>query len=70
MDKITLKEMLEEIIDCILNKKEFSTYYWEDDQENFHRITQVDLLDDIRDDYNNSTEFEWQLKDSTLYRKK
>ena len=70
MDKITLKEMLEEIIDCILNKKEFLTYYWEDDQENFHRITEVDLLYRIRDDSGDFTEFEWQLKESKLYRKR
>lgn len=70
MDKITLKEMLEEMIDCILNKKEFLTYYWEDAEENFHRITEVDLLYGIKDDYSNSTEFEWQLEESTLYRKR
>ena len=48
MKHITLKEMLEEIVQCILEQKEIKDYYWKDGEREFRRITEIDLLDRIR----------------------
>ena len=48
MRHITLKEMLEEIIQCILEQKEIKDYYWKDGEEEYRRITEIDLLYRIR----------------------
>ena len=65
---ITLKEMLEEIAQCILEQKEIKDYYWKDGEEEFHRITEIDLLDRIRTSNDDFTEFEWELEESRLYK--
>lgn len=65
---ITLKEMLEEIIQCILEQKEIKDYYWKDGEEEFRRITEIDLLDRIRTSNDDFTEFEWELAESRLYK--
>lgn len=65
---ITLKEMLEEIIQCILEQKEIKDYYWKGGEEEFRRITEIDLLDRIRTSNDDFTEFEWELAESRLYK--
>ena len=44
MKHITLKEMLEEIVQCILAKKEIENYYYRDGEGNYKKITEVDLF--------------------------
>ena len=68
MKHITLKEMLEEIVQCILEQKEIKDYYWKDGEEEYHRITEIDLLDRIRTSNDDFTEFEWELEESRLYK--
>ena len=68
MLKITLKEMLEEMVNCILNNKELNNYYWKDGEKNYHLITEVDLMYRIRTANDDFTEFEWELKESNLYK--
>lgn len=65
---ITLKEMLEEIIQCIVEQKEIKDYYWKDGEGEFRRITEIDLLDRIRTSNDDFTEFEWELAESRLYK--
>lgn len=65
---ITLKEMLEEIVYCILEQKEIKDYYWKDGEKEFRRITEIDLLDRIRTSNDGFTEFEWELAESRLYK--
>ena len=68
MIHITLKEMLEEIVQCILEQKEIKDYYWKDGEGEFRRITEIDLLDRIRTSNDDFTEFEWELEESRLYK--
>lgn len=68
MKHITLKEMLEEIVYCILEQKEIKDYYWKDGEEEFRRITEIDLLDRIRTSNDDFTEFNWELVESHLYK--
>lgn len=68
MLKITLKEMLVEMVNCILNKETFKNYYWKDGENNYHLITQVDLMYRIITDNDDFTEFEWELEKSNLYK--
>lgn len=68
MLKITLKQMLEEMVNCILNKEKFKNYYWKDGENNYHLITEVDLMYRIKTDNDDFTEFEWELEKSRLYK--
>ena len=68
MKHISLKEMLEEIVQCILEQKEIKDYYWKDGEGEYRRITEVDLLDRIRTSNDDFTEFEWELAESRLYK--
>lgn len=73
MVEVTLKEMLEELIKCILEKKERPTFYWKceyySNKPEYLEITQVDLLDSrfktCNDDF---SEYEWELEESRIYR--
>lgn len=74
MKNISLKEMFDILIDCIMNKKEqYPTFYYK--RENFNtgnpefiEITEVDLLygrfNTIDGDF---SEFEWELENSNIY---
>lgn len=74
MKNISLKEMFDILINCILNKKEkYPTFYYK--RENFNtgnpefiEITEVDLLygrfNTIDGDF---SEFEWELENSNIY---
>lgn len=74
MKNISLKEMFDILIDCIMNKKEqYPTFYYK--RENFHtgnpefiEITEVDLLygrfNTIDGDF---SEFEWEIENSNIY---
>ena len=76
MKNISLKEMFNILIDCILNQKEdYPTFYYK--RENFHtgnpefiEITEVDLLygrfNTIDGDF---SEFERELENSNIYMK-
>ena len=73
---ISLKEMFDILINCILTQKEdYPTFYYK--RENFHtgnpefiEITEVDLLygrfNTIDGDF---SEFEWELENSNIYMK-
>lgn len=74
MKNISLKEMFDTLIDCILNKKEeYPTFYyrreWEYGHPEYVEITEVDLMygrfKTIDDDF---SEFEWELEKSNIYR--
>ena len=72
MKNITLQEMLNILVDCILNNRERPTFYyrreWETGHPEFLEIAEVDLLDTrfktIDDDF---SEFEWELENSNIY---
>ena len=72
MKNITLQEMLNILVDCVLNNKERPTFYyrreWETGHPEFLEIAEVDLLDTrfktIDDDF---SEFEWELENSNIY---
>ena len=68
MKHITLKKMLEEIVQSILNKKEIKNYYWKDGEGEYRRITEIDLLRRITTINDDFTEFEWELEESRLYK--
>lgn len=68
MEKITLKQMLEEMVNCILKKQPFKNYYWRDGENKYRLITEVDLMYRIKTFNDDFTEFEWELKESNLYR--
>lgn len=70
MEHITLKEMLEEIIQCILGQKEKSNYYYRDGEGNYKLITEVDLFYRITTEDRDFTEFEWELEESNLYKER
>ena len=67
MRNISLKEMFEMLIDCILNKKDYPTFYYKRENE-FIGLSEVDLLDSrfktIDDDF---SEYEWELEKSNIY---
>lgn len=68
MEQISLKQMFEELIDCILNRKELCTYYWKRENE-FIQITQVDIMDSrfkmADDDF---SEYDWELESNNIYK--
>lgn len=74
MKHITLKEMFDILIDCILKqKKEYPTFYykrqnWNTGNDEFIEIIEVDLLygrfNTIDDDF---SEYEWELENSNIY---
>lgn len=73
MKKITLKEMLEELVKCILENKERPTFYWKceyySDKPEFLEITQIDLLDSRFKTFNDDfSEYEWELENSKIYK--
>ena len=70
---ISLKEMFDTLIDCILNnREEYPKFYyrreWEEGHPEYVEITEVDLLygrfKTIDDDF---SEFEWELEKSNIY---
>lgn len=67
MRNISLKEMFEMIIECILNKKDYPIFYYKRENE-FIEISEVNLLDSrfrtIDDDF---SEYEWELEKSNIY---
>lgn len=76
MKNISLKEMFDILIDCIMSKKqEFPTFYYKRNNyntgnEEFIEITEVDLLygrfKTVDDDF---SEFDWQIDKSSIYMK-
>ena len=72
MKNISLKEMLEEIIECILNKKNIKNYFYKTEYEpnkpEYFLITEVDLMrgryKTLNDDF---SEFEWEIEKSNIY---
>lgn len=74
MKNITLKEMFNILVDCILTQKEeYPTFYykrqnWNTDNNEYIEISEVDLLcgrfNTIDDDF---SEFEWELEESNIY---
>ena len=68
MKNITLKEMLEEIVKCIIQKEEIKDYYYKIDAGDYKKITSIDLLYRIKFGYDDFTEYEWELEESRLYK--
>ena len=68
MKHITLIEMLEECLHCIMNGFEIPKYYWKNGEGQYQLITQIDLLDRIKTLDDDFTEYEWEIKESRLYR--
>lgn len=68
MKHITLKEMFEILIDCIINQKEQPTFYYKRENE-YVLIQEVDLMDSrLRTIDGDFTEYEWELEESNLYK--
>jgi len=73
MKNISLKEMLDILVDCVLNNKERPTFYyrreWETGHWDFVKISDVDLLDTRYTTWDDDfSEFEWEIKKSNIYR--
>lgn len=67
MKHITLKEMFEILIDCIINQKEQPTFYYKRENE-YVIIQEVDLMDSrFRTINGDFSEYEWELEKSTIY---
>lgn len=72
MKNVTLKEMLDILVDCIINDKDYPIFYyrreWEKGNIEYIRIQEVDLLDTrfktVDDDF---SEYEWELEKSNIY---
>lgn len=69
MEHITLKQMLEELVNSILNN-EFPFQYYYKNEDGFQTITEIDLLNRIKTQDDDFTEFEWELEESNLYKGK
>ncbi len=68
MKKVTLKQMLENIVECILANAEIPKYYYKNGEEEFHEITEIDLLQGrFKTEDNDFSEFEWELEESNVY---
>lgn len=68
MEHITLKEMFNILIDCILNNKEQPCFYYKRENE-YILIQEVDLMDSrLRTIDGDFTEYEWELEESRLYK--
>lgn len=73
MKNVSLKEMIEELTDCLLNQKEPSNFYYKTEYEEgrpqYFRINEVDLLDSrFRTDFGEFSEYEWELNESHIYK--
>ena len=69
ISSLTSKEKLYQSLRIELNYlKELNNYYWKDGEKNYHLITEVDLMYRIRTANDDFTEFEWELKESNLYK--
>ena len=67
MKHITLKEMFERLIDCIINQKEQPTFYYKRENE-YVIIQEVDLMDSrFRTIDGDFSEYEWELEKSRIY---
>lgn len=67
MKHITLKEMFEILIDCIINQKEQPTFYYKRENE-YVIIQEVDLMDSrFRTTDGDFSEYGWELKRNTIY---
>lgn len=68
MKHITLKEMFNILIDCILNNEEQPFFYYKRENE-YILIQEVDLMDSrLRTTDGDFTEYEWELEESNLYK--
>lgn len=72
MISVSLKEMLETLVECILNNKEFPNYYWKTTYDNstynYYQITEVDLLRNRFYVSNGDfSEFNWELEESRIF---
>ena len=66
MKHITLKEMFEILIECIINQKEQPTFYYKRGNE-YVIIQEVDLMDSrFRTIDGDFSEYEWELEKSTI----
>lgn len=68
MKYITLKEMFNVLIDCILNNKEQPFFYYKRENE-YVLIQEVNLMSSrfktVDDDF---SEYEWELEESNIYK--
>lgn len=68
MLNISLKEMFNILIDCILNNKEQPFFYYKRENE-YVLIQEVDLMSSrfktVDDDF---SEYEWELEESNIYK--
>ena len=68
MEHITLKEMFNILINCILNNREQPFFYYKRENE-YVLIQEVDLMDSrLRTIDGDFTEYEWELEESNLYK--
>ena len=66
---ISFEEMLSEMFDCIINYKEYPTYYWYHEDNGYIEVVECDLYRGrIYMADGDFSEFDWELKESRLYR--
>lgn len=73
MVNITLKQMLEELVQCVLSNKPVPVYYYkreniETGNDEYVEITSVDLLDSRYRTSDDFSEYEWELENSRIYK--
>ena len=67
MKNITLKEMFEILIDCIINQKEQPTFYYKRENE-YVIIHEVDVMDSrFRTTDGDFSEYDWEKEQSNIY---
>lgn len=67
---ITLKEMLEDLVKWQLGEdnKYGGEFYYRNGDENYDKITEVDLLySRFKTEDNDFSEYDWELKESNIY---
>lgn len=66
---ISFEEMLSEMFDCIVNNKEYPTYYWYHEDNGYIEVVECDLYRGrIYMADGDFSEFDLELKESRLYR--
>ena len=66
---ISFEQMLSEMFDCIVNYKEYPTYYWYHQDNGYIEVIECDLYRGrIYMADGDFSEFDWELKESRLYK--
>ena len=66
---ISLESMLSEILGCIVNYRDYPTYYWYHEDNGYIEVVECDLYRGrIYMADGDFSEFDWELQESRLYK--